>query len=231
MYIIKAMREQMFSRTLSDLFSDTGLVYEDIEVLTHQNQFVGVSDYVDNIQISDVKMGVMRSTDHFERPYIVLRLKAENGEETIEGILVVFQRYSFCLFDPFDYSQYITHRETSDLYTSLKVADEVSETSLFKQPYVLDWDLSELSDLDFRREKIYSSDLLGYDSDISERSVESNSSLNNDDLFEYFESEYCFAGFMARDLGMELTSMTKQIVSELISGNQQRIGKYNVYLK
>jgi hypothetical protein len=60
--------------------------YEDLPELEHKKEFVGSTDYIDNIFPTDLSHHVMRGIDHFTRKYIVVYY---NG-----NIQTYFQRYS-----------------------------------------------------------------------------------------------------------------------------------------
>lgn len=60
-------------------------------ILEWKNDFMGFTDYIDRIQLSDVSDPVMIGTDCYNRSFITLKLK-KNLEK--EFVIIMFQRYT-----------------------------------------------------------------------------------------------------------------------------------------
>jgi hypothetical protein len=66
-------------------------------VLHWQPSFQGSTDYIDNINPEDVSHPIMIGIDSYQRPFITLRTKITNLDDTVYQVVdILFQRFTDC---------------------------------------------------------------------------------------------------------------------------------------
>jgi|LakMenEpi03Aug12_release.lakeMendotaPanAssembly.Ray.scaffolds.fasta_scaffold1186826_2 hypothetical protein len=98
--------------------------YEDLPELKHKEEFVGDTDYIDNIFPRDISHRVMRGIDHFNRKYIVVYYN--------ENIQTYFQRYTGnenC----WSYGEFTINHYNKILYCSGNIATQLDSMATIKK--------------------------------------------------------------------------------------------------
>ena len=79
----------------SSEFNTTNLLCN-LPILPWKRNFIGCTDYIDRIGLSDLTYPIMIGVDHFHRPFIAIKYTYQelNNSENKIGRITVFQRYS-----------------------------------------------------------------------------------------------------------------------------------------
>lgn len=94
-YILK---KQLINNNLPkyiiDIFQNKDTIYN-LPIIKFKNSFIGYTDCIDNIKVSDIDRKIMMGIDYFKRPFFTFKIKYYNFNKKFikTKISVLYQRY------------------------------------------------------------------------------------------------------------------------------------------